>query len=179
MKTSYTTSTIWGANPVSLRIPTVPSGWVVWDISPVGPALHGSVNLPEARVIHVYNFEKWGPPGAPGRPPRGALKLSLLTRSIKISLPPLSPHYHHNATVARCPATSLYCLALCLDFKVIEGIGVGFWKESLLLLRNKFNVIRVNRWTETFRLINEFILWLKCCKKSGDYVSCHNNRQIM
>lgn len=74
------------------------------------------------------------PPGAPGRPPHGALKLSLLTRSIKISLPPLSPHYHHNATVAQCPATSLYCLALCLGFKVNERIGVGLGQGTLFVV---------------------------------------------
>lgn len=79
----------------------------------------------------MFTISRSEGPRGPGRPPRGALKLSLLTRSIKISLLLLSPHYHHNATVAQCPPTSLYCLALCLGFKVIERIGVGFGKVTL------------------------------------------------
>lgn len=33
-----------------------------------------------------------------------------------------------------CPPTSLYCLALCLGFKVIERIGVGFGKVTLFVV---------------------------------------------
>lgn len=142
---------------------------------PVVPALHGSVNLPEARVVHVYNFEKWGLPGS------GTDHLVVLSNSHCWLDPSRSVYFccpHITITMLLSPSVLRPRSIVWLFVWVSRWLKELVWvleRWHYLLLQNKFNVIRMKCWTETFRLIDEFILWLQCCETSRDDDSQHKD----